>query len=122
MNKRSFGSIGEQLAAEYLKRNGFVILDRNYRSGRFGEIDIVALESEYLCFIEVKTRTSTYFGTPAEAVGYKKREKLRALAWIYLKQKKLGERNMRFDIVEVTGKRENDEFFPEQIHLIRSAF
>lgn len=122
MNKRGLGSIGEQLAAEYLEKNGFVILDRNYRSGRFGEIDIVAIENEYLCFIEVKTRTSTFFGTPAEAVDYKKREKLRALAWIYLRHKKMGERNMRFDIVEVTGKRKNDIFLPEEIKLIRSAF
>ncbi len=122
MNKRSFGGVGEQLAAEYLEKSGFIILDRNYRSGRFGEIDIVAVEKEFLCFIEVKTRTSSYFGTPAQAVGHAKRQKLRALAWIYIKHKNLGERNMRFDIVEVMGKRENDEFFPEQIHLIRSAF
>ncbi len=122
MNKRSFGGVGEQLAAEYLEKKGFIILDRNYRFGRFGEIDIVAIEKEYLCFIEVKTRTSSYFGTPAESVGHAKREKLRSLAWIYIKHKNLGERNMRFDIVEVMGKRENDEFLPEQINLIRSAF
>jgi putative endonuclease len=122
MNKRSFGAIGEQLAAEYLEKKGFVILDRNYRSGRFGEVDIVALEKDFLCFIEVKTRTSSNFGSPAEAVGHTKREKLKSLAWMYLKHKQLGERNMRFDIVEVTGKRKNDEFLPEQINLIRSAF
>ena len=90
MNKRSFGAIGEQLAAEYLEKKGFVILDRNYRSGRFGEVDIVALEKDFLCFIEVKTRTSSNFGSPAEAVGHTK-EKLKSLAWMYLKHKKLGE-------------------------------
>lgn len=122
MNNRKFGGVGEQLASEYLAKNGFTILERNFRAGKFGEIDIIATEKEYICFIEVKTRTSSLFGTPAEAVGYAKREKLRKLAWIYLKQGNLGERNMRFDIVEVTGRRFNEEFKPEHIELIRSAF
>ena len=122
MNKRSFGSIGEKIAADYLTKNGFTILDQNFRSGRFGEIDIIAAENEYICFIEVKTRTSSLFGTPIEAVGYEKRRKIKALAWIYLKHKNLGERNMRFDIVEVTGKRVNEEFIPNNINLVRSAF
>lgn len=122
MNKREFGSYGEQIAAEYLQKNGFVILARNFRSGRYGEIDIVAEEKEYICFVEVKTRSGNLFGTPAEAVGHAKRQKLRALAWIYLKQNKMGERNMRFDIVEVTGRRSNDFFVTENINLIRGAF
>ncbi len=122
MNNRAFGSIGEELASEYLKENGFTILERNFRAGRFGEIDIIAAEREYICFIEVKTRTGSLFGTPAEAVGHAKREKLRQLAWIYLKQKNLKDRNMRFDIVEVTGQRFNEEFKPKHIELIRSAF
>lgn len=122
MNNKRFGSVGEQLAAEYLEKNGFIIMDRNFRAGRFGEIDIVASENEYICFIEVKTRTGTLFGTPAEAVGYSKREKLRKLAWIYLKQRNLGEKNMRFDIVEVIGQRFNEEFKLKNILLIRSAF
>jgi len=122
MNKRGFGKIGEDIAADYLLKNGLIILDRNFRSGRFGEIDIIAAENEYICFIEVKTRTSILFGTPIEAVGYEKRKKIKALAWIYLKYKNLGEKNMRFDIVEVTGKRKDEEFIPEHINLVRSAF
>ncbi len=114
--------MGEQLAADYLSQNGFRILERNYRSGRFGEVDIIATEKEYICFIEVKTRTGELFGTPAEAVGYAKRQKIRALAWSYLKYRNLGEQNMRFDIVEVTGKNINDEFVLYNINLIRSAF
>lgn len=122
MNKRKIGLAGEQFAVEYLLENGFMILDRNFRSGRIGEIDIIAAENEYICFIEVKTRTGNLFGIPAEAVGYKKRQRLKALAWIYLKQKNYGERNMRFDIVEVTAKSLNGGISPEHIHLIRSAF
>lgn len=122
MNKRCFGSIGEKIAIDYLIKNGFTIIDKNYRSGRFGEIDIIAAENEYICFIEVKTRTSNLFGAPIEAVGYEKRKKIKALAWIYIKHKNLGEKNMRFDIVEVTGKRVNEEFIPDNINLVRSAF
>ncbi len=122
MNNRSFGAVGEKIAADYLEDNGFTILDKNFRSGRFGEIDIIAAEREYLCFVEVKTRTSSLYGTPIEAVGYEKRKKIKALAWIYIKQKNLGEKNMRFDIVEVIGRRLNGEFVTDQIHLVRSAF
>ena len=122
MNKRSFGAVGEKIAADYLEDNGFTILDKNFRSGRFGEIDIIAAEREYLCFVEVKTRTSSLYGTPIEAVGYEKRKKIKALAWIYIKQKNLGEKNIRFDIVEVTGRRLNEEFVTDYINLVRSAF
>ncbi len=122
MNKRSLGSAGEAFAAEYLEKQGFALLDRNYRSGRYGEIDIIAVEKEYICFIEVKTRTGSLYGAPIEAVGHDKRRKIKALAWSYLKQKGLGERNMRFDIVEVTGKRRNDCFIPDKINLVRDAF
>ena len=122
MNKRSFGSIGENLADDYLVKNGFTNLERNYRAGRLGEIDIIASENGYVCFVEVKTRTSNLFGTPIESVGYEKRKKIKILAWIYLKDKKLVDKNIRFDIVEVMGKRISDEFLPEKINLVRSAF
>lgn len=122
MNKRGFGKIGENIAADFLSKNGFRIIERNFRSGRFGELDIIATENEYMCFIEVKTRTSNLFGNPIEAVSFKKREKIKALAWIYLKFKNLGESNMRFDIVEVTGESIHGEFRVENINLIRSAF
>ncbi len=122
MNNYEFGKTGEQLAADYLENNGFTILDRNFRSGKFGEIDIIACEKEYICFIEVKTRTGNLFGTPAEAVGFSKRQKIKSLAWIYLKHKGMGERYMRFDIIEVTGTKSKDGFMPKSINLIRGAF
>lgn len=114
--------MGEQLAADYLAGIGFNILERNFRSGRFGEVDIIASEKEYICFIEVKTRTGDLFGTPAEAVGHSKRQKIRSLAWSYLKYRNLGEQNMRFDIVEIKGKNIEDKFVLQEINLIRSAF
>jgi len=122
MNKRKHGAAGENAAVDYLVKNGFKILERNYRPGKLGEIDVIARENEYICFIEVKTRTSSLFGTPAEAVGHGKREKLRKLAWTYIKHRNLGEANMRFDVVEVTGSISGEVFIPGQINLIRSAF
>lgn len=64
---RDEGKKGEDLACEYLKKQGFKIIERNFRI-RGGEIDIVALDGDVLAFIEVKTRKSTEFGSPLEAI------------------------------------------------------
>lgn len=122
INKRSFGGEGEKLAADYLVKNGYRLLDMNYRCGRIGEIDIIAAEDEYICFVEVKTRTGITFGRPCEAVGTGKQENLRRLAWAYLKQKGLTDSNVRFDMVEVTGDRMDGKFLNIKINLIRNAF
>lgn len=122
MNNRCFGKQGEEIAADYIEKNGFTILERNFRSGRFGEIDIIASENDYICFIEVKTRTSSRFGAPIEAVNYEKRKKIEALAWIYIKSRNLSDVNMRFDIVEIMGSRESSGLIPKKINLIRGAF
>lgn len=122
INKRSFGAEGEKFAAEYLVNNGYRLLDMNYRCGRMGEIDIVASEAEFICFIEVKTRTGSTFGRPCEAVGWKKQENLKRLAWAYLKHKGLTGSNARFDIIEITGDRTGDSLINIKINLIRNAF
>lgn len=121
-NNRSFGLYGEELAAGYLASNGYKILEKNYRSGRLGELDIIASEKEYICFIEVKTRTGTLFGTPGEAVGRRKQDNIRKLAWTYLKLHGLSEKPVRFDIVEVTGRKTDSGFKPDTINLIKNAF
>ncbi|EAX48690.1 protein of unknown function UPF0102 [Thermosinus carboxydivorans Nor1] len=71
------GKMGENAAADYLARNGYKILMRNYRC-RIGEIDIVAERQGTIVFVEVKTRSSEKFGFPAEAVNYRKQQKLSA--------------------------------------------
>lgn len=121
-NKRSFGSLGEELACGYLAANGYKIAEKNYRVGKMGEIDIIASDREYICFIEVKTRAGNAFGTPSESVGRKKQENIRKLAWTYLKFKHLTEMPVRFDIAEVTGKKRDGCFIPEDINLIKNAF
>ena len=81
--KDVLGRQGEQLAAEYLQRAGYRILDRNWRCAD-GEIDIVAAERRTLVICEVKTRSGTQYGTPIEAISRQKRNRLRRLAvrWV----------------------------------------
>jgi putative endonuclease len=81
--KDALGRQGEQLAAEYLQRAGFRILDRNWRCAE-GELDIVAAERRVLVVCEVKTRSGTRYGTPLEAISRQKRVRLRRLAvrWV----------------------------------------
>lgn len=121
-NKRSFGTEGEDFAAMYLEHDDFKVLCRNFRFSRLGEIDIIAREKEYICFIEVKTRSSTRFGAPAEAVDIRKQLKIRKLAMVYLKQFNLTESFIRFDVAEVFCSRASSGFKPSSVNLIRNAF
>lgn len=99
---------GEDLAAEFLKKKGYKIIERNFRKG-YGEIDIIAVHKNTLVFIEVKTRTSNKFGTPLEAINYFKLKSLLKTAEFYkVLNPKLPE-SLRIDAVSVildenTGK------------------
>jgi putative endonuclease len=93
------GRTGEDLAAEYLKKNGYKILAINFRT-KVGEIDIVAKERSQIVFVEVKTRSSHIFGTPAEAITPKKLHSLIQAGEYYLLKYK-GLRNYRIDAIEV---------------------
>ncbi|MCK4362184.1 MAG: YraN family protein [Dehalococcoidia bacterium] len=83
MDSREIGALGEKIAAEYLTGLGYVIWERNFRS-REGEIDIIAEKDDFLVFIEVRTRTSSSYGTPEESVTAQKKERLLALAEAYM--------------------------------------
>lgn len=98
---RQLGETGEDLAAAALKKQGYKILERNYRTP-LGEIDLIARNQGFLVFLEVKTRRSVRFGAPAEAVSPAKQARLKRLADYYLKQKRLGEVPVRFDVVGIT--------------------
>jgi len=115
-NRRSLGDRGEDLAAASLKKQGYKILERNYRTP-LGEIDLIARHQKALVFIEVKTRTSDRFGAGQEAVHHAKQARLRKLADYYLKQKRLGEVAVRFDVVGILWGEEEP-----QIELIQGAF
>ena len=95
----TLGRLGEDLAAEYLESLEYEILARNYRSP-LGEIDIIAKHNETLVFVEVKTKTSNFFGRPEEMVTKTKQTKLKNLANSYLSQHShLGP--VRIDVVAV---------------------
>ena len=100
--KRFLGDIGENAAVRYLKRQGYKIIERNF-SCRFGEIDIIAKDKDYLVFVEVKARMSRAFGDPAEAVDLKKQQKIRDVAQLYLIKTGKTEKNCRFDVVALLG-------------------
>jgi putative endonuclease len=107
------GLRGEAIACQELKRRGYTILERRVR-GKLGEIDIVARDGPDLVFIEVKTRSGTRFGTPAEAVDRRKQKKLVTLAHAYLARKRKKEVPVRFDIVsvlEIPGRKPQVEVF-----------
>lgn len=110
---------GEEVAARHLSGLGWVLLDRNWRC-REGELDIVAVEPDGTCvFCEVKTRSSTYFGAPSEAVGPVKARRIRGLAlrWLAEHPERRGSA-LRFDVVSVVRRR---GWAPELEHL-RGAF
>ena len=100
MNKRRFGIIGEKIAQGYLKNKGYKILETNFYTKR-GEIDIIAKKGKSIVFIEVKTRTSLKFGTPAMAVNFTKRKHIKSAAKIFLYINGFYKCDIRFDIVEV---------------------
>lgn len=93
------GRFGETAAAEYLRTQGYEIVGMNYQT-RLGEIDIIARNRKYLCFVEVKLRKNADFGTAAEFVTKNKQRKLILCARSYL-QSKPDHRQPRFDVVEV---------------------
>src|SRR3990172_5985671 len=99
--RRQLGDAGEDLAAAALKKLGYKILERNYTCS-LGEIDLIARQGQTLVFIEVKTRRSERFGAPQDAVSPPKHARLRRLAAYYLKQKRLAEVPVRFDVVAIT--------------------
>jgi putative endonuclease len=98
------GRWGEDAAARWLREAGFKILGVRVRVDRRDELDIVARQGDEIVFVEVKTRRSTRFGRPVEAVKRGKRLVLSRAAVRYLKQQRLYRRCFRFDVVEVVGQ------------------
>lgn len=111
------GQNGEALVADYLKKQGFIIVERNFHS-RFGEIDIIAENEQYILFVEVKTRKANSFAAAAESVDGAKQQKIMLTAQIYL-SRAFCELQPRFDVAEVTLEEENEEY---KINYIENAF
>lgn len=113
MNRRKEGAYYENLVAEYLKTQGYEILEKNYRC-RIGEIDLIAKEGETLVFVEVKYRRDDKMGDPKEAVNQKKQKKISMTASYYL-MRECGRMDIpcRFDVAAVLG---------DQIEVVKNAF
>lgn len=114
--RRELGDKGEDLAVVAVKKHGYKIIERNYITP-LGEIDLIARHQGVLVFIEVKTRKSERFGSPSEAVHPAKQAKLKRLADYYLKQKRLKEVAVRFDVVGIDIKGSGPK-----IEIIQNAF
>jgi len=95
------GKEGERLAEQYLKKKGYKLVERNYRCAA-GELDLIVLDRRVVVFVEVKTRTGHGFGSPLEAVAYHKQQKMIQAAQFFLSEKRLHQRDARFDVVGVS--------------------
>lgn len=112
-NNRQVGTCYEESAIGYLEKLGYKIIEKNYRCP-LGEIDIIAREGKYLCFIEVKYRSRKTYGEPVQAVNWKKQKRISLVASCYLMQHRYRDTTpVRFDVVGISK---------EEITLIRNAF
>lgn len=112
-----FGSNGEDIAVSYLKKEGYKIVERNYRASR-GEIDIIAYDGERLAFIEVKARRNKKFGEGQWAVDLRKQRQIIRASLNYMMHRKLKNMAYRFDTVTV----EDGQADGYKVMLIKDAF
>lgn len=106
------GRKGEDISVEFLRKQGYKIIKRNYRCS-LGEVDVIARDKQVICFVEVKTRRTDRYGLPEEAIDSYKQRRLARVALSYLKEKKLFNQDIRFDVVSI---------FPDEIRIIKNAF
>lgn len=99
------GKIGEDMAVALLMNKGYRILDRNFHC-RYGEIDIIALTQRTVVFIEVKTRTSTTFGSPVESITRHKLKAIASTAYVYRESHPDLPKNMQIDAIVIQLDRE----------------
>lgn len=97
--KKSVGNLGEKVAAKFLKKNKYKVIETNY-SNRYGEIDIICTNKEYIVFVEVKTRVKDSITTGYESVNNKKQYNILKTAHTYLSECPC-DKQPRFDIIEV---------------------
>lgn len=103
-SSKQIGAAGEELAASYLKRKGYRILERNYRWRR-GEIDVVAEKERIMVFVEVKTARQPFFGAPESWVDEHKQRQIGRAAQHYLFEREIADVDCRFDVIAITRER-----------------
>lgn len=113
MDKRKIGREKETTAVEFMQKNGYRILHRNYWCP-FSELDIVAKEGEYLCFVEVKYRNTDWYGGAEGTISMKKIRNICQCARYYMAKEKIpADIPIRFDVIFIVG---------EKIRLIKNSF
>ena len=116
----SIGASGEETAVKILKKHGYKILERNYKT-KMGEIDIIALDGEYTCFVEVKLRKNDDFGSPGDFIDKLKQQKIIKTAQYYAVEKGIYDNPMRFDAVLI-NKDVSDKKGKFKAEVIKDAF
>jgi len=119
MSNISVGQLGEEIAEKYLRRHGYNVLDRNFRSKRWGEIDIVATDKDTLVFVEVKTREGTKCGEPVEAVTPFKLRALERAGHYYKMEHPETPEALRIDVIAIILDKTTQE--PLKIELFKDA-
>jgi len=103
--RQELGRLGEELAVDYFRQRGMLVVDRNWRPQRAnlrGELDLVVRDEDTLVIVEVKTRRCLAFGSPAESVTRRKLRALHSLALAWLDQRQVHAPRMRFDVISIT--------------------
>jgi putative endonuclease len=118
-NKKDLGTLGENIACDYLKKDGLILIEKNFRYQRC-EIDLIFIDKENtVVFVEVKTRKNRSFGEPEESIHYFKQQNiLKAAQGFVLKNKKFDSFDLRFDSISILFDRENNY----NVNHIKNAF
>ncbi|MEK7167235.1 MAG: YraN family protein [Patescibacteria group bacterium] len=98
--KRKIGNLGEKIAKQYFKKQGYKIIKQNF-TNRMGEIDLIVKDKDQFVFVEVKTRTNQNFGYPEESIDSRKQSKIIRTAQNFLFEKKIFSENYRFDVISI---------------------
>ena len=115
-SKRDIGALGEDIAAKFLKKEKYKIIDRNYYC-KYGEVDIIASDNGVIAFIEVKSRKDGTSVNPLYSVNIRKQKQIMKAAQDYIIRKKLKDKMFRFDVLTVIFKEDAPE-----VSLIKNAF
>lgn len=115
---KDIGNYGEKIAQYFLRKNGYRIIDCNFRN-HLGELDIICRKSNLLVIVEVKSRYNTNYGFPRESVNFQKQKSIIRVTYSYISLKKLYNLNIRFDIIEILFNNNNSNY---EITHIQDAF
>ena len=115
------GKKGEELVAAYLKSQGYIIVKRNWRDGRYGEIDIIAENNKYIVFVEVKTRSEGALVSGFDAIDEGKKRRTKNAALMFM-QRFNTDLMPRIDVAQVTASVDSNGKYNWNMNYIKSAF